>query len=149
MSGRRAGDVKGKYGPKGREVGQFIDKYVNWVAENPVLLPGHIGIESDTGRVKWGDGQTPWNQLPYRIEPPEDGYQFERSGKDVNGIFTVVTHKRPDNSIFKTSTLTGGTSPEYSLRTVRYFAEDGETVLSTTYYALTYQDGELISEVFD
>ena len=149
MAGRGASDVRGKYGPGGRELGQFIDKHVNWSSSNPILLPGHIGIESDTGRIKWGDGQTHWNQLPYRSETPSDSYQFERSDKDENGIFTVVTYKRPNNTIFRTSTLSGGISPEYTLRTVRYFAEDGETILDTVYYALSYEDGELVNEIFD
>ena len=32
---------------------------------NPVLAAGEIGIETDTGRSKIGDGTTAWNNLPY------------------------------------------------------------------------------------
>ena len=51
-----------------------------WVAENPVLALGELGLESDTGRWKVGDGVvdnqgnvsgTEWNELAYipvRIE---------------------------------------------------------------------------------
>lgn len=32
---------------------------------NPILLAGEIGIESDTGRFKFGAGDTEWNKLAY------------------------------------------------------------------------------------
>jgi len=35
------------------------------VANNPVLSAGEIGVETDTGRSKIGDGTTAWNNLPY------------------------------------------------------------------------------------
>ena len=36
-----------------------------WQRVNPILLPGEIGIESDSGRYKFGDGVTAWNDLGY------------------------------------------------------------------------------------
>lgn len=36
-----------------------------WIDENPVLLAGEIGIESDTTRLKVGDGISTWSVLPY------------------------------------------------------------------------------------
>lgn len=38
---------------------------VTWAEVNPVLLKGEIGLEIDTNRTKYGDGLTPWNDLPY------------------------------------------------------------------------------------
>ena len=37
----------------------------NWTINNPVLLAGEFGVESDTGRVKVGDGLTDWSNLKY------------------------------------------------------------------------------------
>ena len=37
----------------------------NWAVENPVLLPGELGLETDTGNGKFGDGETTWNNLKY------------------------------------------------------------------------------------
>jgi hypothetical protein len=34
-------------------------------ASNPVLAAGEFGIETDTGRMKIGDGSTAWNSLAY------------------------------------------------------------------------------------
>lgn len=36
-----------------------------WSATNPVLSDGEPGVERDTGRMKIGNGTTPWNGLPY------------------------------------------------------------------------------------
>ena len=40
-------------------------KAARWAAQNPVLLEGEIGIETDTRRFKIGDGVTAWNALAY------------------------------------------------------------------------------------
>jgi hypothetical protein len=36
-----------------------------WVINNPVLLPGEPGVESDTGQLKIGNGVSTWSALPY------------------------------------------------------------------------------------
>ena len=33
------------------------DSAANWLKANPVLLAGEIGIETDTGKMKVGNGQ--------------------------------------------------------------------------------------------
>jgi hypothetical protein len=37
----------------------------NWNYNNPVLMTGEPGYEIETGKLKIGDGQTPWLDLPY------------------------------------------------------------------------------------
>lgn len=37
----------------------------DWTSINPVLAEGEIGIETDTGKLKTGDGVTCWTGLPY------------------------------------------------------------------------------------
>ena len=39
----------------------------NWAVVNPVLANGEMGYEMDTGRMKIGNGLTPWNGLPYYV----------------------------------------------------------------------------------
>ena len=36
-----------------------------WTAANPVLLAGEVGLESDTRKLKLGDGTTAWSSLLY------------------------------------------------------------------------------------
>ena len=47
------------------------------VAVNEVLLAGEIGIETDTGKFKIGDGTTAWNSLKYGID--RDAYVSSNS----------------------------------------------------------------------
>jgi hypothetical protein len=37
----------------------------SWAANNPVLPIGQVAVESDTGRIKVGDGSTAYTSLPY------------------------------------------------------------------------------------
>lgn len=48
-----------------------------WTGTNPVLAAGEVGLETDTGRFKVGDGEASWRQLPYGGEQGEQGPQGE------------------------------------------------------------------------
>ena len=41
------------------------DTSTNWQTINPTLAQGELGYETDTGKLKIGDGVTAWNDLPY------------------------------------------------------------------------------------
>jgi hypothetical protein len=48
--------------------GQFQfrrDTSTNWTTNNPTLLSGEMGIETDTNMFKLGDGATAWTSLAY------------------------------------------------------------------------------------
>lgn len=69
-------------------------------------------------------------------------------GKDENEIYTDIQLKRRNGTLAIRSVLSGGTSPNYTNRTITEYALNGSTVVKTTTYALTYDtDGNLISEV--
>lgn len=42
------------------------DTAANWESVNPTLAQGEPGIETDTDRMKIGDGVNAWNDLSYR-----------------------------------------------------------------------------------
>ena len=41
------------------------DTAANWTTNNPILAAGEPGLETDTGRTKFGDGTTAWADLSY------------------------------------------------------------------------------------
>lgn len=41
------------------------DTSANWTSENPTLAQGELGLVTDTGLYKIGDGSTAWNSLSY------------------------------------------------------------------------------------
>lgn len=43
------------------------DSSLNWLENNPVLLQGELGLETDTDYLKVGDSQSDWNSLPYLL----------------------------------------------------------------------------------
>lgn len=57
------------------------DSAADWASANPVLALGEPGVETDTLKVKVGDGSTAWNSLAYSITT-----QFA----DLNGKPTTI-----------------------------------------------------------
>jgi hypothetical protein len=43
------------------------DTAANWTSANPTLAQGEIGLETDTGKFKFGDGSTAWTGLSYSV----------------------------------------------------------------------------------
>lgn len=41
------------------------DTSANWTSNNPTLAQGEFGFETDTGKLKVGDGASAWNSLAY------------------------------------------------------------------------------------
>jgi len=41
------------------------DTAANWTSANPILANGELGLETDTGKLKVGDGTTQWASLAY------------------------------------------------------------------------------------
>jgi len=48
---------------------QRVATRASWAARNPILLPGEIGFETDTGNQKIGNGVEGWNKLHYYGSP--------------------------------------------------------------------------------
>lgn len=90
------------------------DTAANWKSNNPVLKAGELGIESDTGLHKVGDGTSTWTQLDYAgtdtaavgalIEAAEDNmYALTPSGdeEDTAVLATVGSPKKGDIAVIK------------------------------------------------
>lgn len=68
------------------------DTAENWRVANPVLLKGEAGYETDTQKLKFGDGSTTWNDLPYFGEAAESVakvYQIEVA-KDTDHLDAIA-----------------------------------------------------------
>ena len=70
------------------------DTAANWTSSNPVLAQGEQGLETDTGKVKFGDGTSAWSALGY-------------SGSGTLGIDEVLTN---DNSATQPYLMDSGAS---------------------------------------
>jgi hypothetical protein len=83
------------------------DTAANWTANNPVLLPGEPGLETDTGRVKYGNGGvwTATNYLSIGATGPA-GASGIAGASGVNGASGVGA-----TGIRGASGVTGATGP--------------------------------------
>lgn len=55
-----------------RQIQLRNDTAANWTSVNPVLAIGEFGVETDTSKVKIGNGSTAWNSLAYTTIRPAD-----------------------------------------------------------------------------
>lgn len=59
----------------------------DWSGVNPILAAGELGVETDTRKIKVGDGSTAWNSLSYiAADAPEIG---EISQDAINTALTM------------------------------------------------------------
>ena len=105
-----------------------------------------VGQTYTFGNQSWSWSGTTWDNIPFVASDTSINTSTYRSGLDGNGIYTVITYKRADGTNYKVSTLSGGTSPTYTTRTVVNYGADGTTVTSTQVYTLTYADGVNLSQ---
>jgi len=60
------------------------DTAANWTSNDPTLLVGEFGYETDTGKLKVGDGSTAWTSLSYVVTGTNTGDQ------DLSTYATIV-----------------------------------------------------------
>ena len=76
------------------------DTKANWEQYNPTLLAGELGVATDTGLFKIGDGATPWNELPYANDHSVLGNyasHYEGTAQAIEG--TEPTEYETDNEV--------------------------------------------------
>lgn len=85
----------------------------DWTLVNPVLLAGELGVETDTGRFKFGNGANPWNELPYSGESGGGLTEVPVATEDTVGGFK----SNPRGDVGAVEILGDGTA---EVDTVRY-----------------------------
>lgn len=79
-----------------------------WTSSNPVLASGEFGYESDTGKLKVGDGSTSWASLAYYTGGAVD----TSTNQSIGGIKTftgTVNLPTATTKVGNTSLIQGGT----------------------------------------
>lgn len=81
-----------------------IDTSANFTTNNPILASGQFGIESDTNKMKIGNGTSTWNNLEYA--GGSDIKLYTTTGQNTDGAMTqkAVSDELPQAVIV---TLTG------------------------------------------
>ena len=80
-----------------------IHTQAEWVTSNLVLRLGEIGIESDTGLRKTGDGATAWNSLEY------DKEHYLLTTGTMSGSITLPFSRFHNRVVYRNTSLTAAT----------------------------------------
>lgn len=96
------------------------DTAANWTAANPILFAGEIGVETDTLKVKVGDGIRNWGTLPYIDNTPRATSAPPAVGTAAVGSSSLVAradhnHALPASPSFTTVNTSGNATVGGSL----------------------------------
>lgn len=78
-----------------------------WSSANPVLAAGEMGIETDTRKVKIGDGTTNWANLSYGLGS-DDLQAVTTTGATTNQAISITNSTVSSNTVSGALTITGG-----------------------------------------
>ena len=62
-----------------------------WVAANPLLAQGELGLETDTNLIKIGDGVTYWNSLGYSLAGVKTAAQLNSILAGTNSVSVTAS----------------------------------------------------------
>lgn len=99
----------------------------NWTIKNPILETGEPGFELDTGKLKIGNGITPWNELLYINSKGailNGYYQNDNFYKDAE--YTILLDKNLDTLYIEINTNT-----LYYFNGINYVLLGGQTPIAT------------------
>ena len=101
---------------------QKHDTAQNWKVKNPILAEGELGVETDTGNIKAGNGTTTWNSLPYSNAGLGGGSAdcLKTTGGVLNGTTEVSPH-------FFAKALLGELVPVTTIQSSVYRTKDENT----------------------
>lgn len=104
----------------------------NWASSNPVLAKDEVGIETDTGFVKTGDGVRAWASLPKTDDQETSAFRAAKTS-DETGTGAVVLATSPTlvTPTLTTPAISGGTATSLILVTP-VFSDASITLEGTT-----------------
>jgi hypothetical protein len=112
-----------------------------WTSANPTLAAGEWGYETDTGKVKIGNGSTAWSSLGYTgagdIEGVTAGTGISGGGTSGTVTISIDTSVTADLTTAQTLTNKTLTDPKINL------AFDAQT--GTTYTTVLNDNGQVVT----
>jgi hypothetical protein len=111
-----------------------------WTSTNPTLASGEWGFETDTGKVKIGNGSTAWNSLGYTGAGDIEGVTAGTglSGGGTSGTVTVSIDTSVTADLTTAQTLTNKTLTDPKIN----LAFDAETA---SYTAVLANNGQVVT----
>jgi len=117
-----------------------------WTSTNPTLASGEWGFETDTAKVKIGNGSTAWNSLGYQGAGDIEGVTAGTglSGGGTSGTVTVSINTAVTADLTTAQTLTNKTLTTPTLDDPKInLAFDAQT--GTTYTTVLNDNGQVVT----
>lgn len=111
------------------------DTAANWASANPVLALGEPGVETDTLKVKVGNGSTAWNSLAYSIS--QDFNDLTNTPTTLTG-YGITDALNLDNLSASTAAASGNGSLTYNDSTGEFTYTPPETDKKANNAAIVY-----------
>ncbi len=110
------------------------DLATNWTTNDPVLLSGELGFETNTSRLKLGDGVKRWSQLPYYLRAPYYGHFYDTTLQSVGSTGSAYYVRCNTTDLSSGVYVTGSTAaPTGATGNFRFYVEnDGVYNVSLT-----------------
>ncbi|VDG98913.1 Uncharacterised protein [Lysinibacillus sphaericus] len=114
-----------------------------------------LSLPTEVFQQQWNDFLSRVNDEGFALQSDFKQYLSDtrihktvRLNIDENGVAQRVEHRRrSDNTLISTTEFSGGESPNYTTRTVKYYATDGVSVIDQAPLPVHYgEDGEFIGE---
>ena len=92
------------------------DTAANWTSANPTLAQGEMGYETDTSKLKFGDGSTAWTGLSYYTAGADylsSANPVISAGTITEDVYTISgtsVSLEPDNGSIQLHTLSSPTT---------------------------------------
>ena len=102
------------------------DTAANWTATNPVLRAGEFGVETDTLKVKVGNGSSAWNSITSYLNITPSGLTTELSN------YVLASTKGQANGVVALSSNSNAIIPGTSIIIEGTTANEFETTLNVT-----------------
>lgn len=129
-------------------VQQTRNTAANWTSNNQILAAGEFGLETDTNRMKFGDGSTVWNSLPYAGTGANTSFKYGLYTLSVNQTsnLSVNNHIEFDETQGSLGGLSTGTGQENGIITLT----GGKTYKITGALGVDYSSiGALKTRLYD
>ncbi len=129
------------------------DTAANWTTVNPILAQGEAGLETDTQKIKVGNGSSTWTALSY-WSLGTSGYVSASAavftGSIDEQVYTVsgtTPALDPSNGTIQVWTLTGASSPTDSILAGEYITlmiDDG-SAFAITWPTMTWVNNKKVA----
>jgi len=105
------------------------DTSTNWTTYNPILHDGEPGLETDTLKIKYGNGTTSWNSLAYLLSGNTPEYEWVGTSirfKNPNGTWGAYVELDIDTQVLNNTKKVSdeGLSAYWSMDSVPEIPDD-------------------------